>query len=73
MKPCRFNHGDADVHVLTPEGCICFPNDREQWLCAQHFIKLVQQGAPYTLLEGPSYRRNHGRPLKIGAENRSLL
>lgn len=37
---CR--HGDGDRAVArfsTPQGCACFPEDREQDLCAQHIVK----------------------------------
>ena len=40
VVPCR--HGD-EMHAVgkykTPQGCACFPNDREQDLCGQHVIK----------------------------------
>ena len=36
---CRF--GDTmpvAIHLIMPGGCACFPDDRDQWLCAQHAI-----------------------------------
>ena len=41
LVPCR--HGEKCEHAVgkykTPEGCFCFPNDREQNLCGQHVYK----------------------------------
>lgn len=37
---CR--HGDgllAVARFAMSEGCVCFPDDREQDLCAQHIVK----------------------------------
>jgi hypothetical protein len=47
LPRCRFGCDDAVLFVAVPEGCFCFPNDRKQWLCLQHFVKL---DAPYTVL-----------------------
>ena len=42
-KECRFGCRDeAVVQVAVPEGCICYPDDQTQWLCAQHYFKLMQ-------------------------------
>lgn len=36
---CRFcNDGAVAIFALN-EGCLCFPDDREQALCMQHVIK----------------------------------
>lgn len=51
---CRFGPRcqEAVVFVAVPEGCICFPDDREQWLCAQHYLKLLQNApGPVDVLE----------------------
>jgi len=38
--PCRHDDGTHAVgRYKTPEGCICFPNDREQDLCGQHVMR----------------------------------
>ena len=40
MPQCRFEDGSPAVARLsTPRGCVCFPEDREQDLCAQHIVK----------------------------------
>jgi hypothetical protein len=40
MPLCRHNDGmEAVARFRTPEGCICFPEDKEQDLCAQHIVK----------------------------------
>lgn len=31
---------DAVAYVHVPQGCVCFPDDRFQWLCAQHLDRL---------------------------------
>lgn len=38
--PCRFGCAEAVYHVEVPGGCVCFPEDREQFLCAWHWQKL---------------------------------
>ncbi len=38
--PCRFGDGNLAVaRYETPQGCVCFPDDRLQDLCGQHVIK----------------------------------
>ena len=40
MPLCRFNDGmEAVARFKTPQGCVCYPDDREQDLCMQHVIK----------------------------------
>lgn len=42
---CRFGDGaPALVAVYTPEGCVCFPEDRQQLLCPQHFVNFGMVG-----------------------------
>jgi len=37
---CRFrDKSPAKARYKTPQGCVCFPEDREQDLCEQHIIK----------------------------------
>jgi hypothetical protein len=37
---CRFDDGHkATARFKTPNGCACYPADREQDLCAQHIVK----------------------------------
>ena len=36
MPDCRFCGEPAVAHYAMSAGCICYPNDREQDLCAQH-------------------------------------
>jgi hypothetical protein len=36
---CRFGCKDPIARFKTPNGCVCFPEDKEQDLCAQHIIK----------------------------------
>ena len=50
MTDCRFRstapaHDDpAVIRVALDEGCICFPDDREQDLCAQHAVRATPLG-----------------------------
>lgn len=50
MTYCRFKdlndrHTDpVVVRVALSEGCLCFPNDKEQDLCAYHFDKATPLG-----------------------------
>lgn len=38
---CRHGcQGNVVVRVSVPGGCVCFPKDRKQYLCAQHLVKL---------------------------------
>ena len=46
LPRCRFGC-DVAVFLVALQGCFCFPNDRKQWLCQQHFVKLDQE---YTVL-----------------------
>lgn len=40
VVPCRFGDSSPAVgRYLTPQGCVCYPHDREQDLCAQHVLK----------------------------------
>lgn len=38
---CRHCGGYASVFVALPQGCFVFPNDRTQYLCAQHWNRLT--------------------------------
>ncbi|OGG81334.1 hypothetical protein A3H77_00590 [Candidatus Kaiserbacteria bacterium RIFCSPLOWO2_02_FULL_56_11] len=50
--PCR--HGctvrGAVARVETLAGCACFPEDRVQDLCGQHFLKIESAGPIITVL-----------------------
>lgn len=39
MPKCRHCDDHAVARYKTPQGCVCFPDDREQDLCMQHIIK----------------------------------
>lgn len=41
LPRCRHGCWPAVILVAVPEGCLCFPADRKQWLCHQHFTKLI--------------------------------
>lgn len=41
---CRFCSDPAVVRVALDEGCACFPDDREQCLCDQHWLKATPLG-----------------------------
>lgn len=45
LGPCRFDGSPAVVRVEMDEGCVCFPDDREQLLCAQHAINSEPLGS----------------------------
>lgn len=47
LPRCRFGCYPAVLFVSVPKGCFCFPDDKKQWLCRQHFVKLEQ---PYMVL-----------------------
>jgi len=42
LPKCRFGCHNVVLLVELDEGCFCFPNDKKQWLCMQHFVKLEQ-------------------------------
>jgi hypothetical protein len=44
-EQCRFGCGTAIVKVELSAGCVCWPNDHEQYLCAQHAYKIEPLGA----------------------------
>lgn len=42
---CRFNgHAPATVRAELSAGCVCFPDDREQFLCEQHWHQMEPLG-----------------------------
>ena len=59
--PCRFgDHSPAVGRYKTPEGCVCYPDDREQDLCAQHIIKdgMIGERVELILVYQPSFYEN---------------
>jgi hypothetical protein len=55
LPPCRFC-GAASIGVYAfDEGCLCYPDDREQALCPQHVVRA-------TPLEGMRLLRGPGMP-----------
>jgi hypothetical protein len=42
---CRFGDGPTVVRVALDKGCVCFPGDREQALCAHHWYKSEPLGS----------------------------
>jgi hypothetical protein len=42
---CRFGDGPAVVRVALDKGCVCYPDDREQWLCYHHRWKSTPIGS----------------------------
>jgi hypothetical protein len=41
---CRFNDSEAVAVFAMSEGCVCFPDDREQALCMQHIVRATPLG-----------------------------
>lgn len=41
---CRHCGVPAVVQVRLDAGCLVFPDDREQWLCAQHWARCTPLG-----------------------------
>jgi len=42
---CRFGCNDPPiVRVRLEAGCVCFPDDKEQLLCAQHLVCMTPLG-----------------------------
>lgn len=37
---CRHDNSLAAAAVSTPNGCVAFPEDKQQFLCAQHYISV---------------------------------
>jgi hypothetical protein len=60
---CRFGCGPAIARYAMDRGCVCFPDDREQDLCAQHVVRATPLGG-MELIE--AYFPNH--PLVTGVE-----
>lgn len=42
---CRFCDDFAVGLFEMSDGCVCFPEDREQWLCMQHALKATPLGS----------------------------
>jgi hypothetical protein len=47
--PCKFCGQLAIVRVALPEGCLCYPEDREQALCPQHLDRASPLGEMFVL------------------------
>lgn len=41
---CRFCDAEAVAVFSLPAGCLVYPNDREQALCAQHIARATPLG-----------------------------
>jgi hypothetical protein len=42
---CRFDHrAPADAIYALSDGCLCYPDDREQALCRQHIDRATPLG-----------------------------
>lgn len=56
MRLCRFCNSPAEIAVELERGCYCFPDDRNQDLCMQHWIRLEPLGkaVAVTIAAGPS-------------------
>lgn len=50
---CRFCGSPAVVLVAMSEGCVCYPDDREQFLCRQHEWKSEPIGSFEVIAEAP--------------------
>jgi len=49
---CHFGHPCPPARLTRcyfPEGCWCYPDDHDQWLCPQHTIKGLQNNAGTTV------------------------
>jgi len=46
VAQCRFGDGPATVRVIMSKGCVCYPEDREQYLCEHHWYKSTPSGTP---------------------------
>lgn len=44
MAECRGKDGEAIVRVALTEGCLAWPDDREQDLCVQHLSSIEPRG-----------------------------
>jgi hypothetical protein len=44
MKRCRFCDQKAITKYELSDGCICFPEDKEQYLCLQHESRAIPLG-----------------------------
>lgn len=68
--PCRFC-GDKALAVgrwAMSEGCVCYPDDREQDLCAQHAIRATPLGDMVLLvIYRPWFFERHGTLNATGA------
>lgn len=49
---CRFCSSEAVGLYALDRGCVCYPDDREQALCAQHVVRATPLGG-FDLVAGP--------------------
>lgn len=57
IQTCRLCDDKAVALVAMDAGCVCFPDDRAQWLCAQHLVISEPLGSFETIYGwlGPGY------------------
>lgn len=51
-EPCKHCGGAAAVFVALTEGCVVFPDDHTQYLCAQHWYRLTPLGKEEPVVVG---------------------
>jgi hypothetical protein len=49
MPKCRFDDFEADMRIYLSDGCVGFPDDREQDVCATHWRKSTPHGSKCTI------------------------
>lgn len=59
---CRFGCEEVIGIYSIPEGCLCFPDDKEQALCAQHLYKAESSGPIEKLFDWPPPPKSYAAP-----------
>lgn len=74
LVPCRFGDNMHAVgHYITPNGCACFPEDKEQDLCGQHVIKGgMNEGYDLTIVYDIGFYKRYLGPTKFAELQREL-
>lgn len=51
--PCHFEKCGTPATVLAEfdQGCVCYPDDKEQWLCEQHWCNSEPLGSAKVVVD----------------------
>jgi len=57
---CRFDGSPAVIEVALSAGCLVYPDDRTQHLCAQHADRMTALGSSHVLWDIDDKKEDEG-------------